>query len=70
MPIMLYGLDMARAIIEEKTSRIFEVMLSVARATILLAGKMVGVGAVGLTQIPIWMIAALCFLVPHWPPAR
>jgi ABC-2 type transport system permease protein len=58
MPIMLYGLDLARAIIEEKTSRIFEVMLSVARADDLLAGKMVGVGAVGLTQILIWTIAA------------
>jgi len=62
MPIMLYGLDMARAIIEEKTSRIFEVMLSVARADDLLAGKMVGVGAVGLTQIVIWMIAAILLM--------
>jgi ABC-2 type transport system permease protein len=62
MPIMLYGLDMARAIIEEKTSRIFEVMLSVVRADDLLAGKMLGVGAVGLTQIAIWVIAATLFL--------
>jgi ABC-2 type transport system permease protein len=62
MPIMLYGLDMARAIIEEKTSRIFEVMLSVVRPDDLLAGKMVGVGAVGLTQIAIWVVAATLFL--------
>jgi ABC-2 type transport system permease protein len=62
MPIMLYGLDMARAIIEEKTSRIFEVMLSVARADDLLAGKLVGVGAVGVTQIAIWMVAAMLFM--------
>ena len=62
MPIMLYGLDMARAIIEEKTSRIFEVMLSVARPDDLLAGKMVGVGAVGLTQIAIWVLAAILVL--------
>jgi ABC-2 type transport system permease protein len=62
MPIMLYGLDMARAIIEEKTSRIFEVMLSVARADDLLAGKLVGVGAVGLTQVAIWMVAAMLFM--------
>jgi ABC-2 type transport system permease protein len=62
MPIMLYGLDMARAIIEEKTSRIFEVMLSVARADDLLAGKLVGVGAVGLTQIAIWVVAATLFM--------
>ena len=62
MPIMLYGLDMARAIIEEKTSRIFEVMLSVARPDDLLAGKMVGVGAVGLTQIAIWVLASILVL--------
>ena len=62
MPIMLYGLDMASAIIEEKNSRIFEVMLSITRADDLLAGKLVGVGAVGLTQIAIWMAAATLFL--------
>ncbi len=62
MPIMLYGLDMARAIIEEKTSRIFEVMLSITRADDLLAGKLVGVGAVGLTQIAIWMAGATLLL--------
>jgi ABC-2 type transport system permease protein len=61
MPIMLYGLDMARAIIEEKTSRIFEVLLAIARPDDLLAGKMLGVGAVGLTQIAIWTIAATLF---------
>jgi ABC-2 type transport system permease protein len=62
MPIMLYGLDMARAIIEEKTSRIFEVMLAIARPDDLLAGKLLGVGAVGLTQIAIWVVAATLFL--------
>ena len=58
MPILLYGLDAARSIIEEKSSRIFEVMLSVVRPDDLLAGKLIGVGAVGLTQITIWVIAA------------
>jgi ABC-2 type transport system permease protein len=59
MPILLYGLDMARSIVEEKTSRIFEVMLSVTRADDLLAGKLIGVGAVGLTQIAIWVAGAI-----------
>ncbi len=59
MPILLYGLDMARSIVEEKTSRIFEVMLSVTRADQMLAGKLIGVGAVGLTQIAIWVAAAV-----------
>jgi ABC-2 type transport system permease protein len=62
MPIMLYGLDMARAIIEEKTSRIFEVLLAIARPDDLLAGKLVGVGAVGLTQIAIWILVATLFM--------
>ena len=62
LPIMLYGLDMARAIIEEKASRIFEVMLSVVRPDDLLAGKMIGVGGVGLTQIAIWVLASVLIL--------
>ncbi len=59
MPILLYGLDMARSIVEEKSSRIFEVMLSVTRADDMLAGKLIGVGAVGLTQIAIWVAGAV-----------
>ena len=59
MPILLYGLNMARSVIEEKSSRMFEVMLAVARPDDLLAGKLLGVGAVGLTQIAIWVMAAV-----------
>ena len=55
MTTLLYGLDAARSIIEEKSSRIFEVMLSAVRPDDLLAGKLIGVGAVGLTQIAIWV---------------
>jgi ABC-2 type transport system permease protein len=58
MPILLYGMDMARSVVEEKSSRIFEVMLAVARPDDLLAGKLLGVGAVGLTQMAIWVVAA------------
>jgi ABC-2 type transport system permease protein len=59
MPILLYGMDMARSVIEEKSSRIFEVMLSISSPDELLTGKLIGVGAVGLTQIAIWMAAAV-----------
>jgi len=62
VPIMLYGLDMARAIVEEKTSRIFEVMLAVAKPSDLLAGKLLGVGGVGVTQITIWTVGATVFM--------
>jgi len=61
MPILLYGMDVARSIIEEKSSRIFEVMLAVIRPDDMLAGKLLGVGAVGLTQIAIWVVAAVLF---------
>lgn len=58
MPILLYGMDMARSIIEEKSSRIFEVMLSIVRPGDMLTGKLIGIGGVGLTQIAIWLGAA------------
>jgi ABC-2 type transport system permease protein len=50
-------MNVARSVIQEKTSRIFEVMLAIARPSDMLAGKLIGVGAVGLTQIGIWLIA-------------
>jgi ABC-2 type transport system permease protein len=54
---MMYGLNVARSIIQEKTSRIFEVMLATVKPTDMLAGKLIGVGAVGLVQIVIWLVA-------------
>jgi len=62
MTTMIYGMNVARSIIQEKTSRIFEVMLSTAKPSDLLAGKLIGVGAVGLTQIAIWVVAAVALL--------
>jgi ABC-2 type transport system permease protein len=56
--IMLYGMNTARSIIEEKTSRIFEVLLSTIRPDEMLAGKIIGVGSVGLTQVGVWLLAA------------
>ncbi len=58
MAIALYGMNTARSIIEEKTSRVFEVLLATIKPDELLAGKILGVGAVGLTQVGIWMFAA------------
>ena len=58
MVIMLYGMNTARSIIEEKTSRVFEVLLATIKPDELLAGKILGVGAVGLTQIGVWLLAA------------
>ena len=57
--IMLYGMNVARSIIEEKTSRIFEILLATIRPEAMMAGKILGVGAVGLTQVGIWLAAVL-----------
>ena len=57
--ILFYGMNVARSIIEEKTSRVFEVMLSKVRPAEMMAGKVIGVGSVGLTQVAIWIVVAL-----------
>ncbi|MDE1176465.1 MAG: ABC transporter permease [Edaphobacter sp.] len=59
MAVMLHGMNVARSIIEEKTSRVFEVMLATVRPQEMMMGKLFGVGAVGLTQIGIWVTAAI-----------
>ena len=58
MTVLLYGINVMRSILEEKTSRIMEVMLSTASARDMMAGKILGVGAVGLTQVGIWVAVA------------
>jgi ABC-2 type transport system permease protein len=57
--IMLYGMNVARSIIEEKSSRVFEVLLATIRPEEMMAGKVIGVGSVGLTQVGIWLLVAL-----------
>src|SRR6202044_3353821 len=59
MVVLMYGMNVARSIIEEKTSRVFEVLLATIKPQELLAGKILGVGAVGLTQIFLWLTAAV-----------
>ena len=62
--VLVYGFAVMRSIIEEKSSRILEVLLSSVTAKQLLAGKIIGVGAVGLTQTIIWLLVALAFSLP------
>jgi ABC-2 type transport system permease protein len=56
--LIIYGMSVMRSVLEEKNSRIFEVLLSAATAKQLMAGKILGAGAVGLTQITIWGLFA------------
>jgi ABC-2 type transport system permease protein len=58
MSILLYGVQVMGAVVEEKTSRVIEVLVSSLRPFQLLTGKVVGVGAVGLFQLLIWGVSA------------
>lgn len=58
MAIILYGVSVMGSVVEEKTSRVIEVLVSSLRPFQLLAGKIVGVGAVGLVQFGIWIASA------------
>jgi ABC-2 type transport system permease protein len=55
MTIFIYGLNVLRGVLEEKQSRVAEVVISSLPASRLLAGKVIGVGGVGLTQMVLWM---------------
>jgi ABC-2 type transport system permease protein len=52
--IILYGASVMGSVVEEKTSRVIEVLISSLRPFQLLAGKVIGVGAVGMFQMGIW----------------
>lgn len=62
--VLLYGISVMRSVLEEKTSRIMEVLLSSASSTELMTGKILGVGAVGLTQIIVWTVMAGVIALP------
>lgn len=64
--VMLYGQMVMRSVMEEKTSRIVEVMMSSVRPFDLMMGKIIGTGAVGLTQMIAWVVlsTAVTFLIP------
>ena len=68
--VLIYGLAVMRSVIEEKSTRILEVLLSTVTSRELLAGKIIGVGAVGLTQIVVWVTFALVFSVPGLVAAK
>ena len=53
--IFIYGIQILRGVIEEKSSRIIEIIVSSVRPFQLMMGKIIGVGAVGLTQFLIWI---------------
>lgn len=56
MFIFLYGVQVMRGVIEEKTSRIIEVIISSVKPFELMMGKIVGIALVGLTQFLLWAV--------------
>jgi ABC-2 type transport system permease protein len=58
--LLLYGIQVMQSIVEEKSSRVLEIIVSSVKPTQLLTGKIIGIGLVAVTQILIW---AVCLLI-------
>jgi ABC-2 type transport system permease protein len=72
MMIVIYGQTIMRGVMEEKTTRVAEVVVSSVSTDTLLAGKVVGVGLVAITQVLSWValtLAVVVFLGPRLPGA-
>ena len=69
--LLIYGMMVLRGVMEEKTNRIAEVVVSSVRPFELMMGKIVGIGAVGLTQFIMWIILIILLstgaqaFIPH-----
>src|ERR1700686_511080 len=62
LSIVIYGQTIMSGVLEEKTTRVAEVVMSSVPTDTLLAGKVLGVGAVGLTQQIIWIVTTYILL--------
>ena len=81
--IIIYGQLVLRGVVEEKQSRIIEVLLSSIKPFHLMLGKLIGIGLVSLTQVAVWMgtftllglvtaatpLASNAFKLPALPPS-
>ncbi len=63
MILQIYGISVMRSVLEEKQSRIVEVLVSSLKPTQLMLGKVAGVGAVGLFQFAIWGITGYALVL-------
>jgi ABC-2 type transport system permease protein len=57
--LLFYGMFVMRGVIEDKSSRVVEVVLSSAKPHEIMAGKVLGIGAAGLTQMTVWALSFL-----------
>ncbi len=63
MFIFMYGAQVMRGVIEEKTNRIIEVIISSVKPFQLMMGKVIGVAMVGLTQFLIWVVLTFAIVI-------
>ena len=63
MFIIIYGNMIMRSVIEEKTSRIIEIIISSVKPMQLMLGKIIGTSLAGITQFTIWLILGYVFLL-------
>ena len=61
--VFMYGAMVMRSVMEEKKSRIIEVIISSVKPSELMAGKIIGTALVGLTQVAIWIVLGIVTLV-------
>ena len=61
--MLMYGAQVLRGVVEEKANRIVEVIASSAKPFEIMFGKVIGIGAVGLTQVMVWAIAFIVILI-------
>ncbi|OOQ61064.1 ABC transporter permease [Mucilaginibacter pedocola] len=59
LSLFIYGAQVMRGVIEEKTNRIIEVIISSVKPFQLMLGKIIGVGLVGLTQFGAWILLSV-----------
>ena len=62
MSLLIYGIIMMRSVLEEKTTRTMEVLISSVKPFHLLTGKILGVAATAFTQLFIWLVSLLILL--------
>ena len=67
MVLLIYAVSVMRATLEEKTSRVVEIIVSSIEPWHLMLGKIVGVGAVGLTQMGVWIAAGALLVATGLP---
>ena len=63
MFIIIYGNMIMRSVIEEKTSRIIEVIISSVKPIQLMLGKIIGTSLAGITQVAIWVVLGFTFFI-------